>query len=389
MKFRDIWDLTLGRLYLPQGVPGSPQPGELWLISAGVQLRNLAGTVTSRLLTSAEFNQALGVPQLDANGQILAAQVPGTNGIVGSYLEWGGDPNAPPSNYLVCDGSEQLISVYPTLYAVIGHRNGRPSSSLTFRLPDSIGRVTIGGWTGLPSAGVPAQLHRVIVSNPGGSYTNGTSTVALVGGTNTIVGSASITIAGGIVTQVDVISCGNYTSASGVTLTPPGAGSGFACSFLWVPVTPTTAQSWRVRITARGTGYAQATTSVNFSSGFASGVAVVSGGEVVEIIIPDHGVGVPGAVTITGAGAGATAVIEQQPSFYAPGDYGGEARHQLVVAELAAHTHPIQQNATFGAGAFGGLDSVGSSNNTTSTGGNQGHNIMQSYMAVTRLIRYQ
>lgn len=53
----------------------------------------------------------------------------------------------PPAGYLFCDGSEQSINRYPTLFSVLGYRY-RPQSLLlgfqTFGLPDLRGRTAIG-----------------------------------------------------------------------------------------------------------------------------------------------------------------------------------------------------------------------------------------------------
>lgn len=49
-----------------------------------------------------------------------------------------------PNGWLICDGSEQLISKYSGLYAIIGNTYGSASDNAHFKLPDLRGRVPIG-----------------------------------------------------------------------------------------------------------------------------------------------------------------------------------------------------------------------------------------------------
>ena len=384
MKFRDLFDVTLGRFFAPTPslAPTSPLPGEVWVLSDGVYYRDTVGVHNIRLLKSTEYNVASGVPQLGVDGLIPAALLPAQSSLVGSLVDWCGSPTALPAGYLLCDGSEYLCTAYPALFAVIGTRYGRPSSSLNFKVPDATGRASVGGWSVTPSPGVPCQLHRVIIVNPGAGYASGT--VTITGGTSSVAATVAVTATAGLITRVEVISCGNYTSASGLSIAS-GGGVGAVFAFDWVPVAPTTAQSWRIRVTAQGSGYAQATTSVDCGTGYASAVPVVSGGKVVEIIVTDQGIAVPSAITITGAGTGATAVVDQQPQYLVAGDYVGSPQHQLVTAELASHYH----YNTPGGGAATGLNTVAASAAASGpAGGDVPHNNMPPVFAVTKLIRY-
>jgi len=71
---------------------------------------------------------------------------------VGAIFPWAGDPvNNPsvsiPSGYLLCDGSEQLITNYPDLFKVIGYTYkalGLLQGQSTFALPDLRGRFPLG-----------------------------------------------------------------------------------------------------------------------------------------------------------------------------------------------------------------------------------------------------
>jgi microcystin-dependent protein len=64
---------------------------------------------------------------------------------VGAILPFAG--STPPPGYLLCDGSEQLISTYPALFSVIGYTY-KPFASLlglnTFAVPDLRGRFGLG-----------------------------------------------------------------------------------------------------------------------------------------------------------------------------------------------------------------------------------------------------
>ena len=64
---------------------------------------------------------------------------------IGSIVSYAG--LTPPPGYLLCDGAEVQIAVYPELYAVIGNTYKGPDPYLglaTFRLPDLRGRFALG-----------------------------------------------------------------------------------------------------------------------------------------------------------------------------------------------------------------------------------------------------
>ena len=55
--------------------------------------------------------------------------------------------STPPNGFLLCDGSEQLISAYPALFSVIGttYNGSAPiQGASTFRVPDLRGRFALG-----------------------------------------------------------------------------------------------------------------------------------------------------------------------------------------------------------------------------------------------------
>ena len=71
---------------------------------------------------------------------------------IGAIFPWAGDPaNNPnvqiPSGYLLCDGSEQLITNFPDLFKIIGYTYkalGLLQGQSTFALPDLRGRFPLG-----------------------------------------------------------------------------------------------------------------------------------------------------------------------------------------------------------------------------------------------------
>jgi microcystin-dependent protein len=61
---------------------------------------------------------------------------------IGVMTFWCGDTNGivqPPTGWLICDGSEQLVADYPLLYNILGDEFGTPSDADHFLLPSTIG----------------------------------------------------------------------------------------------------------------------------------------------------------------------------------------------------------------------------------------------------------
>ena len=111
-------------------------------------LTNKTINLTNNTLTgtTAQFNTALSDADF-ATTALLEARVP-----VGAVNMW--VTGTAPSGWLICDGTEQLISSYPTLSGVLGttygaQTNGSGGAGTThFRLPDLRGRVPMGAGTG-------------------------------------------------------------------------------------------------------------------------------------------------------------------------------------------------------------------------------------------------
>lgn len=91
------------------------------------------------------INGDLYVADTDGNNQLNIKSLIGQTGDtlpIGAMLPYG---NAnPPTNWLVCDGSEVSRERYADLFAVIGTSYGEGDGSTTFNLPDKRGRVSVG-----------------------------------------------------------------------------------------------------------------------------------------------------------------------------------------------------------------------------------------------------
>ena len=61
---------------------------------------------------------------------------------IGSMIPYGKD--TPPTNWLMCDGSEVSRTTYADLFAVIGTSYGSGNGSTTFNLPNKKGKVSVG-----------------------------------------------------------------------------------------------------------------------------------------------------------------------------------------------------------------------------------------------------
>ncbi len=104
----------------------------------------------------------------------------------GTGAPWFGGNAAPPSGWLVCDGSAINRTTYAALFAVIGTTWGAGNGSTTFNLPDTRGNTLVGykaadgsfGTLGanpgekthtLTTAEMPSHTHdmNATISNPG------------------------------------------------------------------------------------------------------------------------------------------------------------------------------------------------------------------------------
>ena len=99
---------------------------------------------------------------------------------IGALMPFAG--STPPAGYLLCDGSEVLISAYSELFAVIGYTYKTPSllkGLSTFALPDLRGRFPLGRDNMDNGIQVPSKDNpTVLVDGGGGSANRVTDVVA-------------------------------------------------------------------------------------------------------------------------------------------------------------------------------------------------------------------
>ena len=92
----------------------------------------------------------------------------------GMIMNWAGNLASPPSGWLTCDGSAQLITTYPALHTAIGTTFG--GSAGNFNLPDMRDKFVVGAGTtynqgdtgGSADAIIPSHTHTASFS--GGSH---------------------------------------------------------------------------------------------------------------------------------------------------------------------------------------------------------------------------
>lgn len=378
MFFKDLFDLTLGRLIIPPRTAAPPgnQEGELWLDRSinRARLRSLiSGSPTlQQLLSDLDRGIPNGVAPLGADGVIPAAFLPvaagGTGGIlVGSIHMWDGDPLAIPGGYLACDGSEvPIITQYQALYDVIGNKHGQPSTPGYFKLPSYNGRMPMGSVSG--SVANSGAIHKCVIRSPGQNYTDGTFVATATGGTFSTPAQATIIVAGGKVVSVQITTPGAYTNLGTAPSSKEsncavlwnwavGFGFGFQYDIFAAPTT-SASQGWGVRMTNRGAGYASVPlVTIGGTLTGATGVAVLEGGVVRGVTITNPGTGNPAGATIGFSGGTPTTPATASPIFWttqtAVGDVGGEQQHLQLQAELGPHPHLSDRGAS--ADPFGGV----------------------------------
>jgi microcystin-dependent protein len=421
MFARLIHDLTGGRLRLPLRTGASTTKGDLRLDGRVPRLAsNEPTTRDMRLLTDLDLGSPGNPPALREDGTLDPSVIPSatsTGGstssggdLAGEIKAWAGQPLRVPTGWLVCDGSETLISVYPNLFAALGYQWGRPSNpTLYFKLPNLVGRTLIGGLG--PNDSSQGSVHKINVRSPGANYIPGVYTgLSLIADTPASFSSPAVvrvTVgAGGGVDSVDIITAGAVSSVQPIASTTgetncsiripvtsiPG-GAGFTYDVYLAPIS-TAAQPWGIRVTDRGAGYTS-TPDVVISGGSITGATAVAvlapGGDVREIIVTNPGTGDPTGATVTLSGGGfstvATAAILFWSSPAVPGDMGGEQQHQQLIPELAQHAHNAWHGNSFrqrdgGNGVFPNEGAISDLN-----GGDRPFNLRPPYAGVTYLIR--
>lgn len=377
MKYRGIIDATLGRLLLPLRSASDAVSGALWLDSVSVYVRgnDLAKTLL-RLLTSADVNAPNGIAGLDAMGKIGVDQLPpevvtstggsssasGSTGLVGEIRMWGGDPFQLDNGWMAADGPELSQAAFPALFKRYGHRWGVPSDYATkFRGPNLVDRVPLGA-PGANNAS-SGRIHKINIVSPGAGFNASATTLvtlASTGGQLTSAATANITTdADGAVVRIDLVSPGVVSS---ISATPTVTGAGKSNCEIYIPLafgpgngqfeyeitvapTASSAHGWAVRLSNRGSSYTTAP-AVTFNAGCtATGIAILEGDQVREVVITNPGSGTP-PTTVSfagGGGSGAAGSIVSFTAATAVGDLGGEQAHAQLIPELALHNHGGQR----------------------------------------------
>ena len=128
---------------------GFNSQGQIEIAEGGVSNTLLApmgkDTVKARLglagrpdnITLREFANAI-------SGFIAESSSVGSVGVpIGTIIDFAGQETRIPRGYLICDGSEYLISEYPELAQILGNVWG-VSEPLKFTIPNLMGRVSVG-----------------------------------------------------------------------------------------------------------------------------------------------------------------------------------------------------------------------------------------------------
>lgn len=378
MLFKNLFDLTLGRLRIPPRTAAPPgnSEGELWLnqVLARITYWSRIGSTPTlqRILTDLDLNQPGGPVALNDAGVIPAAYLPTASEDVpvipvGTILPWMGDPITPPGGWLFADGSEiPIVAQYQNLYNILRNKCG-PATAGYFRLPSAFGRMPVGALSG--SSATSGQIHKVVIRNPGQGYTDGNYPAVFSGGTVTTPPTGSIDVIGGKVVRVNITTPGVYTAIGAAPANLEsncaillagsgwGPGVGFAYDIFMAP-TDNSVQEWGIRLTNRGAGYSSTpAVTVSPSSSGVTAVAVMDGDTVREVLVTCRGVSGLDPTTLTigfsGGGTPTTAAVAEAVRWSSPvivGDHVGEQQHQQVIPELAKHKHVGRRDSLVGGG---------------------------------------
>lgn len=354
MRFRDMFDLTVGGLRLPFRTTPSTN-GEAVLDTNRVRVKGSAG-VASYLLSSLDLNVPGGVPSLDPTGVLPPSVLPpqaGVDSLPGAVFFYSGDPLMLPSSYLVLDGSYYLKMLFPRLAAVYGAMHGRGPSNDYFRVPNLIGQAVSGSANG--KSGAIGACH---VVSKGSGYANGFQTITFVGGDALTSAQGEATVVSGEVVAIRIISGGNYAGAgaavpgSNCGITAPVVGGSGLVVQIALRVVSTSARFF-IDVANSGVGYG-AGTQIRLAGSLvgATAEAVVLDGRIIHVIVTNPGNGDVSAATATivvGAGTGAvlTPRLSLEPIAMA-GDAIGVPFAKQQTNEVGTHTHTTYSNGVDG-----------------------------------------
>jgi len=396
---------TLYRLYLYAGLfdPNTRQINSTALLPAPAtsSLNNV--TVASGILINGSLsigNIAISGGQT-TTGYVLTATSPieasfqphpvSVSTPPGVMLDYAGA--TAPSGYLLCDGSNYSTTTYAALFAAIGYAWG--GSGTSFNVPDMRGRVSIGAGSGtgltnrtlatksgeeyhtLVTAETPLATHTHTFTVPSSTGTTNTGTSSSVS-LNTSGGSTGTGATGGGTTGTGTTGTGN----TGTTTTSAGTGSissgvtGTGNAAIADPGHshgPPAAGNYIARNTAgaflAGTGaaaFSQQSSTASATTGISdTGHAHSLAGVTFSI----------GALTVNSASI---------PGLSIPG---------LSIPSLSIPSLSIASQAVTGSVAIPGLGFTVPAQTGLTTSGNtattaSGHNNMQPYAVVTKIIKY-
>ena len=331
---------------MPPGVTLSQlQADQVWWVEKRTSLYRLflyAGTFNR---TINQVNSTTPLPTSSSTG------VP-----TGTLLDFAGS-NA-PTGYLLCDGSSYSTTTYSGLFSVIGYTWGGSGGS--FSTPDLRGRTTIGAGSGTgltlrALATYSGEENHVLVSGetPLVSHTHAFTVASSTGSTTASNTTGSLTI------PASTYSTGSNTTGIGVSSSPTS-------------------------LTAAGTTASSTTgvTDVTPVNQVASNYGVVTAGT---------GLGYQGRLYVNGTGANITDTITD-PGHTHTASLSVTGGITSTVTDLG-HLHSIPTMTTNGNLTIPSLNFTVPAQTGLTTSGNTattatGHNNMQPYAVVTKIIKY-
>ena len=262
-----------------------------------------------------------------------------------------------PSGYLLCDGSNYSTTTYAALFAAIGYAWG--GSGTNFNVPDMRGRVSIGagsgtGLTNRTLAAVSGEEYHTLVTaeTPLATHTHTFTVPSSTGTTNT-----------GTSSSVSLITSAGYSTGTGTT------GITVSSSVGTLTAAGQTA-------TVSDPGHTHSSGSYAFMVYNTGG-----GGNLYGTGAPSNHFGTANptqsattGITVSNASSNVTGSINSSVT-----DYG--------------HAHSIPAMAVTGSVAIPGLNFTVNAQTGLTTSGNtattaSGHNNMQPYAVVTKIIKY-
>jgi len=315
-----------------------------------------------------------------------------------------------PSGYLLCDGSNYSTTTYAALFAAIGYAWG--GSGTNFNVPDMRGRVSIGAGSGtgltnrtlaavsgeenhtLVTAETPLATHTHTFTVPSSTGTTNTGTSSSVS-LNTSGGSTGTGATGGGTTGTGTTGTGNTgtttTSAGSASISSGNTATGNANigasasqSSHSHSITPTAGPFWEV--------------SSNLTGSYNIGTGTVTGGVKSARISSESTDSQTPSITVSASDSGhshsLSGVSVSIPSLTVnSASIPGLSIPGLSIPSLSIPSLSIASQAVTGSVAIPGLGFTVPAQTGLTTSGNtattaSGHNNMQPYAVVTKIIKY-